>query len=132
MTKASSRAEAQRGRTRGHLAVTLAALLSVVGLGSFAYATFAGVDADKFRYLSGEDDLKTYASSSDHERVFCGNCGSNILASVDGYPDSLFLSMGAIEGNPALPEAYHIYVGSKAQWHEISDNLVQHDEDEPE
>jgi hypothetical protein len=39
MTKASSRAGAQRGRTRGQLAVVLAALLSVVGLGSFAYAT---------------------------------------------------------------------------------------------
>ena len=40
MTKASSRAEAQRGRTRGHLAVTLAALLSVVGVASFTYVTY--------------------------------------------------------------------------------------------
>ena len=97
-----------------------------------AYATFAGVDVDKFRYLSGEEDLKTYASSSDHVRVFCGNCGSNILVSVDGYPDFLYLSMSAIEGNPPLPKAYHIFVGSKAPWHEISDNLVQYDEDSPE
>ena len=97
-----------------------------------AYATFAGVDADKFRYLSGEEDLKTYASSSDHTRVFCGNCGSNILVSVDGYPDILYLSMSAIEGNPPLPEAYHIFVGSKAYWHEITDDLVQYDEHPPE
>jgi hypothetical protein len=40
--------------------------------------------------------------------------------------------MSAIEGNPALPEAYHIFVGSKAPWHEIGDNLVQYDEDVPE
>ena len=83
-----------------------------------------------FRYLNGEEDLKTYASSSDHLRVFCGNCGSNILVSVEGYTDSLYLSMSTIEGNPALPKGYHIFVGSKAPWHEIHDNLVQHAEDE--
>ncbi len=97
-----------------------------------AYATFAGVDADKFRYLSGEEDIKKYASSHDHERVFCGNCGSNILVSVDGDPDILYLSMGAVDGNPSLPKAYHIFVGSKAPWHEITDDAVQHDEAPPE
>jgi hypothetical protein len=97
-----------------------------------AYATFAGVEAGKFRYLSGKEDLKIYASSDDHKRVFCGNCGSNILTSVDAYPDELYLSMGAVNGNPSLPEAYHIFVGSKAPWHEITDDCLQHDEDAPE
>ena len=54
-----------------------------------AYATFAGVKTDKFEYLSGEEDIKIYNSSDDHERVFCANCGSNILVKVDGYPDDL-------------------------------------------
>ena len=97
-----------------------------------AYATFAGVEGGKFRYLSGEKDIKTYASSDDHQRVFCGNCGSNILVSVDGDPGILYLSMGAVDGNPSHPEAYHIYVGSKAPWHEIIDDCVQHNEFPPE
>ncbi len=97
-----------------------------------AYGTFAGVKANKFRYLSGEEDLKIYASSDDHKRVFCGNCGSNILVSVDGYPDDLYLSMGAVDGNPSHPEAYHIFVGSKAPWHEITDDFPQYDEFEPD
>ena len=84
-----------------------------------AYATFARVKADQFRYLTGEEDLKKYGSSDGHERVFCGNCGSNILVSIDGYPDDLYLLMGAVDGNPSHPEAYHIFVGSKAPWHEI-------------
>ncbi len=96
-----------------------------------AYATFAGVDTDKFRYLSGEEDTRVYFSSASHERVFCGNCGSNILVRLKSYPDILYLSMGAVDGNPDLPEAYHIFVGSKAPWHEISDHLVQYEEDSP-
>jgi hypothetical protein len=64
--------------------------------------------------------------------VFCGNCGSNILVGLEGEPDVLYLSMGAVDGNPSLPEAYHIFVGSKAPWHEIADDLVQYDEAPPE
>lgn len=96
-----------------------------------AYATFAGVDTDKFSYLSGEADVRVYASSDDHDRVFCGNCGSNILTRVASYPDFLYLSMGAINGNPNLPSAYHIYVDSKAPWHEIGDDDPQYAEAEP-
>jgi len=54
MTRASSRAEAQRGRTRGHLAVTLAALLSVVGVASFAYTTFVA-DEPAAPEMAGND-----------------------------------------------------------------------------
>ena len=97
-----------------------------------AYATFAGVSRGKFNYLSGEDDLKTYASSADHERVFCSNCGSNILVSLDNDPDALYLSMSAIDGDPPRPTGYHIYVASKAPWHEIVDDLKQFEEDIPD
>jgi len=82
--------------------------------------------------LSGEEDIRKYASSDDHERVFCGNCGSNILVRLDGYPDDLYLAMGTVDGNPSHPEAYHIFVGSKAPWHEITDSFAQYEEFEPE
>jgi hypothetical protein len=97
-----------------------------------AFATFAGVHRDKFRYLSGESDLSTYQSSGNHNRIFCSVCGSNILVELTDYPDELFLSMGAIEGDPPRPTGYHIYVGSKAAWHEITDDLQQHDTEPPD
>ena len=96
-----------------------------------AFATFASIETDKYRYLSGEEDIKKYASSDDLKRVFCGNCGSNILVSLNENPEILYLSMGAIDNNPNHPEAYHIYVGSKAPWHEITDGFIQHDEAPP-
>ena len=92
-----------------------------------AFATFAGVSSDQFRYVSGESDTSAYASSDNHSRVFCAQCGSNILAALDEEPDALYLSMSTIEGDPPRPAGYHIYVGSKAPWHEISDNLKQYD-----
>lgn len=92
-----------------------------------AYATFAGVSRGGFSYLSGEDDISFYNSSPTSERVFCGNCGSNILVAVDDEPDTLYVAMGTMDGNPVCPPAYHIYVGSKAPWHTITDQAEQYD-----
>jgi len=96
-----------------------------------AFATFASIATDNFQYLSGEEAIKEYASSDDMKRGFWGNCGSNILVSLNDVPEILYLSMGAIDGNPTHPEAYHIYVGSKAPWHEITDDFIQYDEAPP-
>jgi hypothetical protein len=49
------------------------------------------------------------------------------MVSLTDEPGTLYLSMSMIEGDPPLPQGYHIYVGSKAPWHEISDDLKQYD-----
>ena len=97
-----------------------------------AYATFAGVARDQFRYVSGRDVIRSYSSSESHDRIFCGECGSNILVALDGDTENFYLSMSTLEGDPPRPAGYHIYVGSKAAWHEICDDLVQFEEDVPE
>jgi hypothetical protein len=91
-----------------------------------AFATFAGVSRDAFQYVAGEEDLKSYNSSASHERIFCSNCGSNVMVVLDDEPDDFYVSMSTIEGNPRCPPGYHIYVGSKAPWYEISDDLPQY------
>lgn len=92
-----------------------------------ACATFAGVVRKAFRYISGENDISEYVSSNKYVRVFCSHCGSNILAAPEREPDVFYVSMGVVDGNPPRPAGYHIYVGSKAPWHEITDDLPQHE-----
>ncbi|MDA0796647.1 MAG: GFA family protein [Proteobacteria bacterium] len=92
-----------------------------------AFASFAGVERKAFRYLSGESDLSTYASSDSHQRVFCKHCGSNILIELSTEPDALYVAMGVIEGKPKLPPGYHIFMGSKAPWYEFDNGGEQYD-----
>lgn len=92
-----------------------------------AYATFAGVKRDGFRCLSGESDLGVYASSERNDRFFCSNCGSMILCDPKEEPDMLYLSMSTVDGDPPRPAGYHAFAGSKAPWHEITDDLEQFD-----
>jgi hypothetical protein len=96
-----------------------------------AFASFGGVTRSKFKYLSGESHLTSYKSSASHDRVFCKNCGSNILVALTSEPDELYLAMGTVDGDPYCPPGYHIFVGSKAPWYEINDQLPQYDT-EPE
>ena len=97
-----------------------------------AYATFAGVNREEFRYVAGSTDISTYASSPRNDRVFCSNCGSMILVDPQDEPQSLYLSMSTLEGDPPRPAGYHAYVDSKAPWHEITDDLPQYAVDAPE
>jgi len=97
-----------------------------------AYGTFAGISRDKFRYVSGETDITVYASSESNDRVFCATCGSNILVDSRSEPETLYLCMGTVDGDPPLPRGYHAYVGSKAAWHEITDDLDQYETDPPD
>ena len=96
-----------------------------------AFASFAGVARKAFSYLPNKDRVARYASSSTHSRVFCPNCGSNIMVELESEPDAFYLAMGTMDGDLELPQGYHIYVGSKASWHSISDDLPQY-ETEPE
>ena len=90
-----------------------------------AYASFAGVKRDHFRYTSGQPDMRTYASSAHNDRLFCDNCGSTIMVIPLKEPEFFYLSMSAIEGEPKLPVGYHAWTASKAYWHEINDDLEQ-------
>ena len=92
-----------------------------------AFASFGGVKRSKFKYITGETDLRSYASSETSDRLFCGNCGSNILVEVESEPDELYLSMGTVDGDPKCPPGYHAFVGSKAPWYEICDDLPAYD-----
>ena len=94
-----------------------------------AYVSFAEVKRHDFKLLSGQEDLAVYRSSPANERQFCRVCGANILMQVGAEPDYYYIAMGTINDQPVLPPAYHIFVGSKAPWHHIHDDLPQYQEE---
>ena len=90
-----------------------------------AFASFVGVARSHLQYLGDHTELASYASSDTHERLFCRSCGSSIGVLLTTEPDDIYLAMGTVEGDPPRPPAYHIFVDSKAPWHEILDSAPQ-------
>jgi hypothetical protein len=57
----------------------------------------------------------------------CGACGSLLFSAVrDG--EYVHVALGSLVDAPAIRPTEHIFVGSKASWFEITDDLHQFDE----
>ncbi len=93
-----------------------------------AYGTYAGVRTAAFRWLRGASSVTEYPSSPGVMRTFCSVCGSTLQALFDEAPHILYLTMGTVDGNPPHPEPFHIFTGSRAPWHEITDGCEQYEE----
>ena len=91
-----------------------------------AFKSFAGIERPKFRVVAGETGLLIYGNPDSHDS-HCRICGS-FLYSVVRSGTYVHVNLGALRDEPAIRPTAHIYVGSKAPWHEITDDLPQHDQ----
>ncbi len=93
-----------------------------------AFATYVRVQTSGFRFLIGEDNVVRFRSSSKAQRCFCRTCGSPIIFLHDDMPKAAWFFAGTLDGDPGIRPTSHIFVASKAPWHEITDNITQHTE----
>ena len=95
------------------------------GTGS-AFKPFAGIEREKLELTDGRDSLLVFGEENEnHTR--CGVCGS-LLYSVVRDGAYVHVAMGSLVDEPTIRPAGHIFVGSKAPWYEITDDLPQFDE----
>lgn len=94
-----------------------------------AFGTFASVKPGAARWTSGADSLGVYHSSEKGRRCFCRHCGSPLGELKDG--ELRWVALGTVDGDPGVRPEAHIFVASKAPWHEISDGLPQFEQNRP-
>ncbi len=94
-----------------------------------AFVTFAWVPADRFQWTKGEELIQAFAGLSPFPRRFCRICGGN-LPTIMG--DQVKMPAGSLDEDPGARPSFHMFVGSKAAFHEINDDLVAHNEYPPE
>ena len=87
-----------------------------------AFATFAGVPIEDFRFVTGGERVKLYESSPGSFRAFCPTCGSNVpTESADNK--MVYIPAGLFDDDPVARPTVHMFVDSKAPWWEINDAL---------
>lgn len=92
-----------------------------------AFRTRASINKTQFVWLKGADNLTAYKSSDYVTKFFCKICGSPLISTYDNKPDILGIPLGGIEGIDAIEVQAHIFVGSKASWHTITDSVPQYE-----
>jgi len=91
-----------------------------------AFRARLAVPISSFRLLAGADLIAEYRSSGDTVRRFCRVCGSPLMNSWTPAPEVYGLAMGTLDEDPGVRPQCHVFVASKAAWHEITDSLPRH------
>ncbi len=92
-----------------------------------AFATLGEALAENFRWVSGEELLKTYLAENGTRRQFCSNCGSSLtFAASDDNGELVEFALGTLDTEIPLKPDAHIFTGHGAEWYEITDQLPQH------
>jgi hypothetical protein len=90
-----------------------------------AFKPFAGIEREHLALIQGEDSLLIVGDPTGHD-AHCGRCGS-LLYSVVRDGAFVHVAMGTLVDAPSIRPSKHIFVGSKAPWFEITDDLPQYE-----
>ena len=101
-----------------------------------AFRSRARVRRSDFKWLQGEALVTYYEATPGYRRGFCRVCGSPILNRAEpnsrlaqNHPQTLTefgIALASLDDDPGVRPDSHIFVGSKAPWFEITDNLPQY------
>ena len=91
-----------------------------------AFKPFAGIERGKLRLTQGQDDLLIQGDDKGND-THCRRCGS-LLYSVVRDGAFVHVAMGTLVDAPGIRPTQHIFVGSKAPWFTITDDLPQYAE----
>jgi hypothetical protein len=91
-----------------------------------AFKPFAGIERERLEITEGADALLVFGED-DLNNTRCGACGS-LLFSVVRDGAYVHVALGSLVDAPSIRPSGHIYVGSKAPWFEITDDLPQFEE----
>jgi hypothetical protein len=89
-----------------------------------AFKPFAGIEAAKLRIAQGEGNLAIYGNPAEAHDVHCKTCFS-LLYSIVNEGATAHVTLGTLADSPTIRPTRHIFVGSKAPWYEIADDLPQ-------
>jgi hypothetical protein len=91
-----------------------------------AFKPFAGIERGKLSLAKGKDSLMIFGDENAAHDTHCKACGS-LLYSVVREGAYVHVAMGTLVDDPAIRPTAHIFVGSKAPWFVIADDLPQYE-----
>lgn len=89
-----------------------------------AFRPFAGAERGKLGITRGEGGLMILGDENGND-TRCKRCGS-LLCSVVRDGAFVHVAMGTLVDDPSIRPTGHIFVGSKAPWFTITDDLPRH------
>jgi hypothetical protein len=94
-----------------------------------AFKAFGGIKTHALEETNSTSSLMLVGNEIDHD-VRCASCASFLFSIVRGG-EYVHVNYGVLAEEPKLKPSAHIFVGSKAPWYDILDDLPQFEENPP-
>ena len=85
------------------------------------------IAADRFEWISGNDQIREFITESGFKSHFCSTCGSPV-PNLTSNDRAYWIPVGLLEETGQLELVAHLYVESRASWDVIADAGEQFDE----
>ena len=93
-------------------------------------SSYALVEPQQFKWLAGSELLTSYESQAGFGLQFCSKCGSTLCGIYNGKVHGV--ALGCLNEDPQIEIGYHIYVGSKASWEGLPEDITAYEEGVPD
>jgi hypothetical protein len=73
--------------------------------------------------IKGIENLSSYKSSANREKLFCSKCGSQLFIRRLNAPEGTVITLGTLDTDPIVKPSRSVFVASKAPWHTLDPDL---------
>jgi hypothetical protein len=88
---------------------------------------YGSIPRESFSWVGSDEHIKVFSPTPMTRRYFCGTCGCYMLTEHDAEPQSVFVSLGALDDEISEQPRYRQFTGSTPHWLDINDDLPRHD-----
>jgi hypothetical protein len=82
----------------------------------------ARIEPGSMTIVKGEEHLRGWNPGGGFEKVFCGECGSALLARDPDTKETTIVRLGAFDGDPGIRPGARQFVAYAAPWEQIPDD----------
>jgi len=90
------------------------------------FTTWVGTFDDKFRILSGADNLSAFKTTPEATREFCKTCGSHLFFKSSRWPGEVHVTAGSLTTEMSDAPQAHVFFSDRVKWIEVNDGLPKY------
>ena len=88
-----------------------------------------GVKSEKFQIIQGENYLKSYSDTGESgkavKRYFCSECGSQLYAIPESYPELVSIRVPSLDNYDGGEPAFAIYTENIPKWLTLPEKILE-------
>ena len=77
-----------------------------------------------FEWLRGEGLVSVYQQTDSTNRMFCSQCGSNLISTHTLTPSQVYVSLGSLDDTAGIKIKYQQFTASKAAWTKLDSQIL--------